>query len=336
MSDLSGSRLGVLIAVMTIIAAMSACSSSAPREGADQPVQFRTQIEADSTSGDRSRGLELRVLTVDDSGDRVPQALARFDQDQDVLYGVMDERVHQRWGDWGLRWVVVPIDELDQIIASQDLTKAVQVRWMGEFANWRPIIRTGQLESRPVRIGDQGSGVQRILRGRPRLLGRAWTVPEVSESGTNIKLHLDLGVQLANPPKRDPLGSIKPPTALDEGALVDELRMTLSLDSSHALVLVGEDPAVRWFAAQESGDDASAGSAEVRVSTGSSLGPGIDGLRTLGQHMLSTPGTGIVSPGVRYVAPKKVLLVLIPKAEGRYRLLGPTSASSGNHTGGAP
>ena len=326
MHDLYRFKISVLIAATTLVAGLSACSSTAPRDPGDQPgdqpVPFSAQIEADSLAGDRERGLELRVLTVDDSGDRVAQALARYEQDQGVLYGVMDESVHQRWRDWGLRWVVVPIDELDPVIASQDLTKAVQVRWMGEFANWRPIIRTGQLGSRPVRIGEPGGDVQRILRGRPRLLGRAWTVPEVSEFGTTVKLHLDLGVQIANPPKRDPLGTIKPPTALDEGALIDELRMTLSLDSSHALVLVGEDPAVQWV---DAGDG---NSSPISVVTGSGLGPGFEGPRTLGQSMLSTPGTGIVSPGVRYVAPKKVLLVLVPKAGGSYRLLGPTSSSS--------
>ena len=47
----------------------------------------------------------------------------------------------------------------------------------------------------------------------------------------------------------------------------------------------------------------------------------------LGQRMLSTPGTGIVAPGQRYIAPKKVLIILVPKAGGAYRLLGPTSSA---------
>lgn len=330
MPDSNRFKMGVLAAATILIAALSACSSSAPRESADQPVEFKAQIQADSITGDRHRGLELRVLTVDDSGDRVARVLAKFEQD----HGVIDDAAYQIWREWGLRWVVVPIDQLDAVIAAQDLTQAMQIRWMGEFPQWRAIIRTGAINNRAVRIGEASDGVERTLHGRPRLLGRVWTSPELTDSGVVTRLHMDIAVQITRPAKRNQWEGVGHFTALDEGHLIDELRMSLSLDSSQALVLVGEDPSVRWIEVDE------AEPSSVVVSTGDGLGPSSPGPRTLGQSMLSTPGTGSVAPENRYVAPKKVLLILVPKAEGRYRLLGPTSMNSSqnssNTQGGTP
>ena len=305
---------------MLSIAGMSACSlgkKPKPANEQDLGTQVESKIEIGNLSDAPQRGLELRVLTIDDTGDRVGKALAQYEPEP----GAMSAQDKELWRNWGLRWIVIPIEKLDGFIASQDLTKGMELRWMGEFPQWRPLIRTGQINSQSVRIGASDS---RTLDGRPSLLARVWTTPEITPDGVIAKLHLDLGLQMTTPKARSPWDAPTHPTALDDGGLIDELSMSQQLDSSHALILVGEDPLIRWV--DQDGDEDELVSVETPTAT--SIGPSVPSVRTLGQRMLSTPGTGIVAPGQRYVAPKKVLIILVPKAGGQYRLLGPTTSAS--------
>jgi hypothetical protein len=262
------------------------------------------------------------VLNVDDSGDRVARAFARYADDA----GTMRPQDRERWNQWGLRWVVVPQSELDSILSEMDLTAAIQIRWMGEFPQWRPIIRTGELDNTNIRIGDASAPINRTLNGIPRLLARVWTKPELTEEGLQTKLHLDLAIQLKRSTAqtnvwREPALL----TAIDEGPLIEELTMSQSLDERSALVLVGVDPSMKWDATTQVVQEDSA-------TTG--VGPRVPGARTLGQRMLSTPGSGYIAPGVRYNPPKKVLIVLVPRADDNYRILAPTQQRTS--TGGSP
>tara|TARA_R110000744_G_scaffold116510_2_gene218001 strand:+ start:1294 stop:2244 length:951 start_codon:yes stop_codon:yes gene_type:complete len=305
-------RLALLTA--TFAAGLSACSPNTKGSPRD-PLTLETSIEAGQATNASQRGLELRVMTVDDSENRVARSLARYEQST----GSMSNEDIQRWRSWGLRLIVVPIDKLDSILGSQDLTQAAQVRWMGEFPQWRPIIRTGEIHSNTVRVQDSDGARYQTLVGRPRLLARVWTVPEVTDDGLKARLHMDLAIQMTQPQRSNRWGEIRLPTALDEGDLINELMISPVFDSSSALILVGEDPLVSWGFTDE--DESFDASSEERTS----IGPRTPQARTLGQQMLSTPGTGYVAPGVRYVPPKKVLIVLVPKADGQYRLLGPTT-----------
>lgn len=307
----------MLAGATLLVAAMSACSSSGTegsksRSWADS-VKLETQIEADLSAAPSQRGLELRVLTVDDAGDRVAEALSPFMNDPGAM--LIEDR--ERWGSWGLRWVVVPVDVLDGVLGSLTLTQAAQVRWMGEFPQWRPLIRTGQIRNGTVRVGDGLSSAHfEELSGRPRLLGRVWTTPEMTGSDVRARLHIDLALQMTHEKQDNRWDTPAVQTALDGGVLIDELKMSQVLDSNSALVLVGEDPSIQWL--NEIGSD----TVSVSQASDGSLGPSAPLARTLGQQMLSTPGTGYVAPGKRYVSPKKVLIVLVPKVGGSYRLLG--------------
>jgi len=308
---------GFALLAVLCAAGISGCSSSGSQSPSRDPLALETNIEAGQRPADSQRGLELRVLTVDDSENRVARSLARYEQST----GSMSNEDIQRWRSWGLRLIVVPIDELDSILASQDLTQAAQVRWMGEFPQWRPIIRTGEIYSNTVRVQEPDEARYQTLVGRPRLLSRVWTVPEVTDDGLKARLHMDLAIQMTKPQRSNRWGEIRLPTALDEGDIIEELRISPVFGSSSALVLVGEDPLVSWSLTDEDG------SFDASSEEHSSIGPRTPQARTLGQQMLSTPGTGYVAPGIRYVPPKKVLIVLVPKADGQYRLLGPTTPS---------
>jgi len=317
MPDSSRTKIGMLAGATILVAVMSACSSSgtegSKNRSRNDSVQLETQIEAGLSAESSQRGLELRVLTVDDAGDRVAQALSPFMGDP----GAMLREDQERWSSWGLRLVVVPIDQLDSVLGSLISTKAAQVRWMGEFPQWRPLIRTAQIPNGTVRIGDGSTSVRfQELSGRPRLLARVWTTPEMTGSDAMAQLHMDLALQMIQEQQNNRWETPAVRTALDEGALIDELKMSQVLDSKSALVLVGEDPSIQWI--NENGTD----SVSVSQASDGSLGPSAPLARTLGQQMLSTPGTGYVAPGKRYVSPKKVLIVLVPRVGGQYRLLG--------------
>jgi len=320
MRDVNRLRISTILAAATIAGALSACSSSGSKSKANPPATLDTQIEVDSSLRSSQRGLELRVLTVDDTGDRVGKALAQFQSDT----GTMDQETQNRWRSWGLHLVIVPISQLDPLLANQDLTQAAQTRWMGEFPQWRPIIRTSEIRNRSVRIEDQGSSSYQTFTGQPRLLARLWTTPVLTDTSITAQMHLDLAVQMTKPKKRiNQWDAPKIPTALGEGPLIEELKISQLLDASSALIIVGESPSIRW------GSDQNAAPVADSRSTPSQRGPSAPQTRTLGEQMLSTQGTGYVAPGVRYVSPKKVLIVLIPQAGGSYRLLGPTTARQG-------
>ena len=326
MRNVNQIRYGVCLVAAMIAATLSACSSSGSsgpkgsQGSSNAPATLDTQIEVDSSTQSSQRGLELRVLTVDDASNRVAKSLAPYESD----LGMMDQDTRNRWRSWGLRLVVVPVNTLESLLESQDLTKATQTRWMGEFPQWRPIIRTAEFQNRSVRIQNQGSSSYQTFTGQPRLLARLWTTPVLTDTSLTAQLHLDLAVQITKPKKKiNQWNAPKLPTALDDGPLVEELKISQLLDGSSALIIIGQDPSVNWVNTPDS---------EPEIETQniqSQPGPSAPQARTLGEYMFSTPGTGYVAPGVRYISPKKVLIVLIPKSTGTYRLLGPTAPNQG-------
>jgi len=331
-------RLSKLTVATILVAALSACSSSGlgglggggledskNRSSVDSvklQTRLDTQIEADLSVAPSQRGLELRVLTVDDAGNQVAQALSPYIDDSGMVNSrAMQTKDRERWASWGLRWVVVPADELDAVLGSLTFTRAAQVHWMGEFPQWRPLIRTGQIHNGTVRVGDGLSSVRlEELNGRPRILARVWTTPEMIGSDARARLHIDMAVQMTQEQHKNRWDTPAILTALDAGVLIDELKMSQVLDSTSALILVGEDPAIQWLS------EARSGTVSVSQVSDGSLGPSAPLPRTLGQQMLSSIGTGYVAPDKEYVSPKKVLIVLVPKVGGPYRLLGLSSS----------
>lgn len=270
-------------------------------------------------------GLEMRVLTVDDTGDRVASALSRFSSQQ----GPFVAADRDRWWSWGLRWIVIPKDELDSFIANQDATSGTEVRQMGQFPQWRPLIQTGSIRDDMVRIGGS-TDTLRSMTGKPRLLARSFMIPQVDDSGVSPRLRVDLGIQITTRTKQSQISNAwqtpKLPSVFDEGPMVDQLMTSIELDGSEALILLGEDPSIEWIA----GDIENP--ARVQVGDSGTVGPGVLTARTLGEQMFSTRGTGAVAPGQRYVPPKKVMIILVPNVADQYRLL----ATSPNRAGDSP
>ncbi|MFK7758964.1 MAG: hypothetical protein AB8C13_03335 [Phycisphaerales bacterium] len=320
-NSLIGSSLCAVVA-----GGLCACSGAGKTNKPSSAEVFEdldTQIVLGSEPGSLQRGIELRVITADDSQSRVGRSLGKY---SGAGEGSIDPVDQERWNSWGLRWVVVPVSELDAFIASQDLTNAIEKKWMGEFHQWRSVLRTGEIRNAPVRIGPSSASMYRTLSGRPQMIARVWTTPQVTPDGVQALLHLDLGIQMTTP--RSAIAQWaepKLPSVFDDGPLIEELTLSQVLDSSSALVLVGEDPDIVWTQ-QEQNDEILI--EETGPASAQQIGPASPAPRSLGQRMLSTSGTGFIAPGMRYVPPKKVVIILIPRAGGAYRLLGPTTNSA--------
>lgn len=291
----------------TLALLLSACA--APWDHPEEPPKL-TDIAAPEPFVDQrpdpdpsSRGIEMKLLTVDDSGARVARSLAPYAEQTTIAHDDL-----QRWRSWGIRWVQIPIEDLDPLLQSQKSVGVIENRWLGEFPRWRALIRAGELSNQTVRV--QGSR-DRAITGRPRLLARAWTTPRIDDEGRpTSRIAIDLALQLIDPNNRPALGQLAPTQPIDQGSFLGPRPLHLELDDSHALLLVADDPDNTWDTADNPTN-----------TNEQTPGPNAPNLRTLGERMLSTRGSGTVAPGDRYIPPRKVLIILVPNTDPGYTLL---------------
>ena len=165
------------------------------------------------------------------------------------------------------------------------------------------------------------------------------------------------------------LGVTRERTIEDDGPVFDELLMSMMFDGSQALVILGEAPETNWNDLPELVslivvDDDDLEGEEVPPKLSPAFGPGRDdqgGYRevptgrderasfdgstsrgsqayepskprgkTLGEMMLMSDGSRIVQAGKTRIIPKRVIVVLIPRVEGGFRLVPMAQAMGGN------
>jgi len=274
----------------------------------------------------------------------------------------IDPRAMAQWSDWGFRFIPVPIELIEEFLGSLRPVQPINVQWLGEFTQWRAIVRAGELGSDRVRVGNRSVQIQ---RGRPRLIARSWIEPMLNDTDVVPALRLDLGMQIESQTKKQGLGlsGINRQRLIeDDGPVIDSLLLSAMLDGSTALVIVGEAPGFAWETLPEPiGDQTSP--EDDQSSRSGSLGPAeprdqsehrsaqpkndpsadqtpfrqvsgavsgsatpIDGPqaplgKTLGELMLLGPGSRIPLANQTRVVPKRVIVVLIPRVEGGFRLL---------------
>ncbi|MEX0876182.1 MAG: hypothetical protein WD114_01875 [Phycisphaerales bacterium] len=200
-------------------------------------------------TGDR-QGLEVRLLVVDDTRYDAPRLLNELSGGDDGANedgeGI-DAATRQRWGAWGLRLVSIPRESVDSMLGELRPVQPVSVQWLGEFGAWRGLVRAGELPTTVVRVGDSTRRIEE--RGRPRLIARSWMEPRMVGGDVLAGVRLDLGMQIESLGDRLGPGLNEPGrvgTIDDEGPVIDELLCSLLLDGDRALVIVGEEPGVRW------------------------------------------------------------------------------------------
>lgn len=297
-----------------------------------------------------TRGLEIRLWVVDDTDWAAARLLSAYTNDAS---NQIDDASALQWSDWGLRLVAVPMDEVQGFLDALTPVQPINVQWLGEFGSWRAIVRAGELRTGHVRVGN---GWGEVAQGRPRLIARSWVEPMLTADNVVPALRIDLGMQIEIKKRRnDPqlLGIDRQRMIEDVGPVLDELMMSMVLDGSHAVVIVGEAPDAQWnqlpsSAAEylqgldESETERAFGPGEYERSseteptqseqdqTNGQARPASRGFsepakptgKTLGELMFTSSGSRIVKANESRVAPKRVIVVLIPRVQGGFSLLG--------------
>lgn len=291
-----------------------------------------------------TRGLEVRLWVVDDTYWSASRALLPY-----VEAGSSDESI-ERWADWGFRLVRVPIQDVQGVLDSLRPVQPINTQWLGEFGQWRAIVRAGELQTSRVRVGDHSVSIE---RGRPRLIARSWVEPMLTEDAVIPAVRLDLAMQIETK-KRSNASALyqidRERMIEDEGPILDELIRSSMMDGSYALVLVGEAPGFDWgslpedigeISIQESNDsdefgpgeesdestqgerDQSEQQIERTTIAEKPIGsrPEQPSGQSLGEQMLTGGGSRIIRLNESRTIPKRVVVVLIPRVDGGYSLL---------------
>lgn len=318
------------------------------------PDAVSTVNEAALSDPQTRRGLEVRMLVVDDTNYDAPRMLRGFETGS---AGTIDEQTRARWASWGFRIVEVPIDQLDAALATLTPVRPVSVQWLGEFGAWRPLIRAGFSEQTRVRVGESSRTIE---PGRPRLIARSWIEPMLTDAASMSVLRLDMGMQIENSTQNTfaLLPDQRARTLDDDGQVIDPLLSTLMLRGDRAIVIIGEAPATNWDTLPEPapveyvaasndetlGPDASepeAGEADLSEQlkpaprpfasgTGQVLGPQTPTLRSLGELMLVAQGSRLTRANETRDIPRRVLVVLVPSVRGDFQMLNIPVAGGGS------
>ncbi|MEM9372768.1 MAG: hypothetical protein AAGA55_03915 [Planctomycetota bacterium] len=280
-----------------------------PRDGGIGPVEDAAQPDGarpdtvpaepiQSISGlidESDPGLEVAVWTGDDTGFAASRALAAY-ADRAVP---IEPAVRARWRSRGLRFVSVPLGEVEQLVGATRAMSAVQRQRFGQLTLWTAVVRGPAIPA-----GSEGPGGE-IPAGKPRLIARSWIEPDLSGGAMRRVVRIEVGIQIEtgrSPVLLDdgaPLGSIS-----GDADLIDGLVASFITDGRDAIVLAGVSPDLEWSAVPDAGG-------AVRAGQETEPGPRESVLRSLGERMLAAEGTA-PRGGRPGVPPRKVLIVLIP------------------------
>lgn len=282
------------------------------------------------TSPLERQGLGVQMLVVDDTDYDAPRALRGYP-------ALRDTAIQSRWSSWGFRIIEVPVGDVEMVLASLRAVQPVSVQFMGEFGNWRPIVRAGTIQQSSVQVG---SSTRTVESGRPRLIARAWAEPVLSEDAVEQVLRVDLGMQIEAQGQNayQLLPTQRESTLDDAGRVIDELLSTVRLSGQTALIIIGEAPGEDWSrlpepesslaeieqdgepAGPDAADEDSLGSDQqepqpyrAQASSRAIIEPSAPRVRSLGELMLVAPGSRLVRANEARRIPKRVVIVLTPE-----------------------
>ena len=328
----------------------------------DPSIQSGAPAPVDSAS---TRGLEVRLWVVDDTAWTATRLLqSQIEQSQELdetsQFNSIGDDAQSRWNAWGFRVVMIPVDQVQGFLGALRPLQPTNVQWLGEFGQWRPIIRAGNLASTMVRVDN---GVAELDKGKPRLIARSWVEPIMGSSVIHAGVRLDLAMQIETN-KRSPVvlvESARENMVEDDGPIIDELICSTMFDGTHAMVIVGDAPDEDWSLIAPSADTPYADTPNEVSETGtnerSSFGPSAQDQQpnadqqaqrqvvepikpitptpprpsvaqpakpfgqTLGELMLTTPGSRMVRLNEARTVPRRVVVVLIPRTQGGFTLI---------------
>jgi len=206
-------------------------------------------------------GLQVRQWRVPDDPDTIASALVRH-----VRGGFLETELSRRLRRNGLRFVRVPADDLEALLADLGGATFSVDTWHGQACDWRavadwPIEATGRALAVDGRV-------RRFEGGRVQLMIRSWTIQ--MEDGPNVRLQLQGRYARSQPTRLDQVIGRR----AAEGRRFPSITLDLLLEAGDAYVLTGEPPGRDWEldgtgagVGQEEGETGEAGRAEDQSST---------------------------------------------------------------------
>ena len=279
----------VLGSVLSMLVGCAARNTAAPgdarvtTEGTRSPGGTTRELPAHA-NGLQIRAWRIRETTEDAGVETLGTGfiLARHADGE-----VLDPDLQQRLRRNGLRFVRVPLDRLDLLLADLGGATMDVDSWHGQAFDWRSLRETTvPPEGRIIAMDGRA---RPFGRGRFRLLVRGWTMQ--MEQGT--QLHFDMLPEYLVSSGRSFRRALGEEDASER---FYGLRLDLSLEPGYGYILTAETPGLEW---SEDGETEAA-----RGETGDGLlGPDVDAPPTLGQLLFVHDGT----------PPMREVFVFIPR-----------------------
>ncbi len=268
-------------------------------------------------------GIEIHWWITSDADHRVGARLAR------MLEPALpqDPALRSLWRSAGLRLVRAPVS--DMIPLERDLPASHMRRhqWVGWATRWTEIFRGRRAGGRAPLIVE-GRRIS-LPMGTLRVLMRAWPGPDPQDH-TRAIVRLELAFQLHHPEPAAARSLLEPPTFTpleEEGPVFRSLTLETSLEDGYIYIITAEAPDIDWHAsdAEPEPDDVipddvapskpADASTQTAGSSGDPFGPPVSSALTIGQAMMTASGSE------SQIGSAKVLLIILPRAPDRYRLI---------------
>lgn len=168
------------------------------------------------------------------------EALERYANTRDAL----DAAAAQVWTQNGLRFALVPVDELSGLRDSLGVPGPLERTWWGVTTTWSHMAKGVPFGAQRL---ETDAGPLLLGAGRMALIGRAWPAPGISGPVLRVEfcpqfLRSEASARTfaARLAKRLEAGS-EPPSDLDAGPVFERLLLRGSIPRGHALVITAID-----------------------------------------------------------------------------------------------
>jgi len=319
----------LLFTTLTLTACLTlvACGTSSLTNPTTIPTDIPTDIPTKPTSTAPTRnplgqGLDIINYPIDDSRGSVGRAFAVV---ADHPLPISPEAA-ALWKRQGLRFLAVPLAQLEPLLRDLPLAGSVQRQTFGPLTRWTPIAIGGSSNTSRI-IAGLGSPTRNpslnsnltLPPGRLRILARAWDEPVLDQPANqsttpatpraSLRLELLPQHEQADP---DLTTFIQPPKrSIDRaGRVFDDLALAFLAKPDEAYLIIPESPAITWQRAEDASNDHPTPTPTLEPNT-ENTNPQPP---TLGEVTLSNAafsGSGRV----------KVIVVLIPRSAGVFNLL---------------
>ena len=283
---------------------------------ASKPAPAPTQVPiAEQNAAD---GIELRLWPIEDTPGSLARTLAPYESTDSPI----DPRTRKRLRDSGIRAIVVPTTDLDQVAAALRLRGQSETQASRDRSEWSIFVASKGWQTYATIRAASGNLV--LGGGQLRLLGRAWVAPGRFENGaTPAILRIELmGRHVEEKETSAKLEDALRPTLrrpLDEdGLALPSLSASFELARDQSLLLIPEYPDADWardarlpnYIEKEPEKTAEATEADPAAGPAGPLPPDVP---TLGHALLSDALFGL--------RPKRrAILVLVPRLPTEFRL----------------